>query len=131
MGFISRLKDAFSAELNVSEQWGQPENVNDLDRIFIENDRVSAIFKHSVVCGTSAFALRSMEKIFPEAGGSVDFYIVEVRTQRKLSDYIAQKMGVRHESPQIILIKGGKALWNASHSAIYPESVLEHIKKFT
>lgn len=131
MGILNRLKDAFSTDLNVSEQWSQPENVNDLDRIFIENDRLSAIFKHSVVCGTSAFALRSMEKILSEAGGSVDFYIIEVRTQRKLSDYIAQKIGVRHESPQIILIKGGKALWNASHSAIYPKSVLEHIEKFT
>ncbi|HMB41067.1 MAG TPA: bacillithiol system redox-active protein YtxJ [Balneolaceae bacterium] len=130
MGFLSRLKDSFSTDLNVSEHWNQPETENDLDPIFSNNDRLSAIFKHSAACGTSAFALRDMEKILPETAGNVDFYIIEVRAQRKLSDRIAQKTGVRHESPQLILIKNGEALWNASHSAIYPASVVKHIEKF-
>jgi len=130
MGFFSSLRNTFSTELTLSEHWNQPENVNQLDQIFNNKDRLIAIFKHSAACGTSAFALRSMEEIVPEAAENVDFYIIEVRSQRKLSNHVEQKTGVRHESPQLILIKNGEVLWNVSHSAIYPKSVVEHIEKF-
>ena len=131
MGFLNRLRDSFSTELNLSEHWNQHENVSDLDPVFSINDRLSVIFKHSAACGTSAFALRNMEEVLSETAENVDFYIIEVRSQRELSNYVAQKTGVRHESPQLILIKNGEALWNVSHSAIYPKSVLENISRFT
>jgi len=130
MGFLSRLKDSFSTDLNVSEHWNHPKNLSDLDRVLGKNDKLSLIFKHSAACGTSAFAFRGTEKILPEISGNVDFYIIEVRSQRKLSDFIAQKTGVRHESPQLLLLKNGEVLWHASHSAINPESVGKHIEKF-
>jgi bacillithiol system protein YtxJ len=130
MSFLNRLKDAFSTELNVSEQWVRPESKEDLDQIFSKAGRISAIFKHSSACGTSAFVLRSLEKNLSEFSENVDFYIIEVRSQRNLSNYIAEKTGVRHESPQLILLKDGEMLWNASHSAIYPENVSGQIEKF-
>lgn len=131
MGFFSRLKDTFSMENIVSEHWNHPENEKDLDQIFTRTDKLQAIFKHSSACGTSAFALRSMEEILPEAVENVDFHIIEVRIQRRLSNLVEQKTGVRHESPQLIFLKNGEVLWNVSHSAIYPKSVLENIDRFT
>lgn len=115
----------------LSGHWNQPQNVNELDTVLGRSDRIQAIFKHSSACGTSAFALRGMEEVISEVSESVDFSILEVRLQRKLSNYVAEKTGVRHESPQLILMKNGEVVWNASHSAIYPKSVLEHIKKLT
>lgn len=131
MGFFNRFKEPFSIYQSVSEHWNQPGSENDLDLIFNKSDKIQAIFKHSRACGTSAFTLRSMEKILPDELGKVDFHIVEVRNQRKLSNYISGKTGVRHESPQLIFIKNGKVLWDVSHSAIYPQSVKKHIEKFT
>jgi bacillithiol system protein YtxJ len=130
MGFFSRIKDSFSMENNVSEHWNHPENENDLDQILSRSNKIQVIFKHSSACGTSAFALRSMESILPESVENVDFHIVEVRIQRDLSNYVAQITGVRHESPQLILVKNGEVLWDASHSAIFPKSVLEKIGQF-
>lgn len=131
MSFLNRLKDAFLTDLNVSEQWIQPETVKDLDQIFNKKGGVSAIFKHSSACGTSAFVLKSLEKNLTEFSEKVDFYIIEVRSQRNLSNYISDQTGIRHESPQLILLKEGEALWNASHSAIYPKNVSAQIKKVT
>jgi bacillithiol system protein YtxJ len=130
MSFFDRLKDTFSSDLNLSEKWVQPENVKDLNPIFSKSEGLNLIFKHSKVCGTSIFALRNMEKIQPEIAEGVNFYIIDVRSQRKLSNHVEQKTGIRHESPQLIILKGGDPVWSASHSAIYPENVTEHIQKF-
>ncbi len=131
MGFFSRLKDSFSLDQSLSEHWNHPQNKNDLDRIFSRSDKIQVIFKHSSACGTSAFALRSMEEVVSDVAEKADFHIIEVRIQRKLSNYVSHKTGVGHESPQLILVKKGEALWDASHSAIYPENVLKKIGQFT
>lgn len=131
MGFLSRLKNTFSPELNVSEHWIQPASFEEIEQIFSKKDRISTIFKHSMVCPTSSFVLRSIEKILPDAAKKSDFYIIEVKSQRKFSNYIAKKTGVRHESPQLIVMNNGEVFWHASHSAIYPERILEHIEKLS
>jgi bacillithiol system protein YtxJ len=41
-----------------------------------------------------------------------------VQNHRPVSDTVSQRLGVRHETPQAILIKGGAAVWNASHFRI-------------
>ena len=48
----------------------------------------------------------------------IDGYYLVVQEERKLSDYIAEKTNVKHESPQAFYFVDGKAVWNASHSDI-------------
>jgi len=45
-------------------------------------------------------------------------YLVDVRAERPQSQLIAARAGVRHESPQIIILRRGSAVWSASHGAI-------------
>ncbi|MEN8144892.1 MAG: bacillithiol system redox-active protein YtxJ [Gemmatimonadota bacterium] len=72
------------------------------------------LFKHSTACGTSARAFRQVNK-FLALTPSEPVYMVDVISQRELSRQIEERFGVRHESPQVILVRGGVAKWNASH----------------
>ena len=66
------------------------------------------VFKHSNACSISARAYREMEKV-----DGVN--ILEVQSAREVSRELANRTGVRHETPQVIILRDGKAVWNASH----------------
>jgi thioredoxin 1 len=44
--------------------------------------------------------------------------MITVQTHRPVSDAVAKLLGVRHETPQAILLRDGKVVWNASHFRI-------------
>jgi bacillithiol system protein YtxJ len=68
------------------------------------------VFKHSTTCGVSARAAKEVE----ELATSLPIYWVNVREQREVSNWIAKTYQVTHESPQLILVSGGKPakVWN-------------------
>lgn len=82
------------------------------------------LFKHSRTCSISAAALHEWEEFArgPAAEGVVLAFLV-VQDDRPGSDAVARLLGVRHESPQAILISGGRALWHASHWGITAEAL--------
>jgi bacillithiol system protein YtxJ len=57
----------------------------------------------------------------------VQAYLVDVRAQRPLSQTIAMRSGVRHESPQVIVFRQGVPTWNASHADITADALKQHI----
>lgn len=77
------------------------------------------IFKHSRLCPTSAAAL---ERLSASAVGR-EVYRLDVQSARPLSDLIAQETGIRHESPQVIIIRDGRAVYDADHDDIRPELI--------
>ncbi len=77
------------------------------------------IFKHSTTCPMSAAAYRE----FPQAldGGDlagVRSAVVRVIEERPLSQVIARRWQITHQSPQVLLVRGQTLLWHASHHAI-------------
>ena len=73
------------------------------------------VFKHSTTCGVSAAASREVREMTTE----LPVYQVNVREQRDLSNWIAETYGVKHESPQLILIRDGKAEKSWSHYDVH------------
>ena len=74
------------------------------------------LFKHSYSCGISAEALDELRAhIEEQVPPAVKYAMVTVQTHREVSNEIAQRLGIRHETPQAILVKGGRVLWSASH----------------
>lgn len=81
-----------------------------LENLLTDSKRKPVIvFKHSNACSISARAYREMEKF----DGQVN--ILEVQSAREVSSELANLTGIRHETPQVIVLKDGKAVWNASH----------------
>jgi bacillithiol system protein YtxJ len=85
-------------------------------------DRPVLLFKHSTRCPLSAAALQEFEAYARSAEG-VPCARVLVIEQRPLSGFIAEAAGVRHESPQAILFRNGRAVWSASHQAVTREAL--------
>ena len=85
-------------------------NKETLDKLITDSrTKPVVIFKHSNACGISASAYREMEKLDDEVN------LLEVQSARDVSRELADLTGIRHETPQVIVLKDGKAVWNASH----------------
>ena len=80
------------------------------------------LFKHSLVCPISAAAFNEYRR-FLAAGGSVPTAWLDVRGQRPLSLLVEERTGVRHESPQAMLLEDGAVVWHASHNEITSASL--------
>jgi bacillithiol system protein YtxJ len=76
-----------------------------------------AIFKHSTRCSISRMALKQFENEF-DLEGSVTPYFLDLINYRDISNEIATRFEVYHQSPQLLLIKEGKSIYDASHSDI-------------
>lgn len=85
-------------------------------------ERPMVIFKHSLTCPISAAAYEQMEEFDGEVA------LVEVQRARDLSTEIENRLGVAHESPQIIVLSKGQVAWNASHFKITAEAVAEAVR---
>jgi bacillithiol system protein YtxJ len=99
------------------------DNRETLDRLITDSKtKPVVIFKHSNACGISASAYREMEKL----EGQVN--LLEVQSARDVSRELADLTGIRHETPQVIVFKDGKAVWNASHFDVKVGSVLKALE---
>lgn len=75
------------------------------------------ILKHSLICPVSSAAERRFAS-FVAGQQAVQVGLIEIQRSRPLSNEVASRTGVRHESPQALLIIDGQAVWHASHGAI-------------
>jgi len=85
-------------------------------------EETALLFKHSTQCPISANASREMESLL-RGGEPVPVYRVDVNAQREVSDYLAERTGITHQSPQVIVLRGGKPEWNADRFDITADSV--------
>jgi len=76
------------------------------------------IFKHSLTCGMSAWAYREFEALLGGEALPVDACLVHIQNARPVSSAIAERLRVRHESPQALLVVNGAAAWHASHGRL-------------
>lgn len=75
------------------------------------------LFKHSPACPISQAARQHFEAFCRAEPDAVTAF-VDVIADRATARGIADRTGVRHESPQAILFENGRAVWHASHHAI-------------
>ena len=107
----------------------QLQHIEQLDRLLSESHtRPLLLFKHSFSCGVSAEALDELiDHLNADivAAGVPDprYAIVTVQTHRDVSNAVSSKLGVRHETPQALLIRDGRVIWSASHFRVTAEAM--------
>ena len=79
------------------------------------------IFKHSVTCPISAGANDVVNSVESEL--EIPIYLIIVQKSRELSDNIAKHFRIGHESPQLLLIKDGRVVWDKSHYSIRAKEI--------
>lgn len=94
-----------------------------------ESQKPSIIFKHSTRCPISkmvkgSFVAESI--LIPE---DVDVYHLDLIKHRDISNLIAEKWTIRHESPQVLLIQNNECRFDASHNNIHVADIVTQIKR--
>lgn len=107
-------------------QW---KNITDLTQIseIKQKEGYSLIFKHSTRCSVSSMAKRRFELDWEILPADTSLYFLDLISYRDISAEIAEIFQVHHESPQILLIKDGDCILDASHSDISADEVAEVI----
>ncbi len=85
------------------------------------------IFKHSTRCSISATAMARLERNWkPENAKGLKTYYLDLIAYRPVSSKIEADFNIEHQSPQVLLIKNGKCVYDASHMAISMEEIIRH-----
>ena len=99
-----------------------------LDEIISEsNQKPVVIFKHSTTCSISGMAKNRLERTIQPEG--LDFFYLDLLTYRPISSKIAEVFGVKHESPQILVIWKGECVYDESHNGISMDEIEDAVKQ--
>ena len=112
------------------------EHVHDVHRLLAESEtRPVLLFKHSYTCGVSMEALEELVAHINQQtpfrardAATPQYAMVTVQTHRAVSNAIAHQLGVRHETPQALLIRDGRVVWSASHFRVTAAAVESAIR---
>lgn len=117
--FNSLFGNSNKQDLNNSNiNWIPLTDLGQLNEIIqVSHEKPIIIFKHSTRCSVSRMALKQFENEF-DLDTKVETYFLDLLEHRDISSEIANRFDVFHQSPQLLLIKDGKSVYNASHSAI-------------
>lgn len=98
--------------------WKVLEHIDQIDEIKeASHHKLQLIFKHSTRCIISKMALKNFESDFL-LNDVIDAYYLDLITYRDISNKIAENFEIKHQSPQILLIKDGVVVYNESHEGI-------------
>ncbi len=86
--------------------------------IALSNSIPVYIFKHSTTCGISAQAKENLEISFKNTDKPFLLYYLDLLKYRSISNEVASKLNVHHQSPQLILVHNGEVAFTTSHHKI-------------
>ncbi|HEY9222382.1 MAG TPA: bacillithiol system redox-active protein YtxJ [Lutibacter sp.] len=117
--FDNFFKSADKEENNMKINWVPLNDITQLSEIInISSDKPVLIFKHSTRCGISRMVLKNFESDYDIPETEMDLYFLDLLNYRALSQDISTKFNVRHQSPQVLVIKNGEVIYNDSHDYI-------------
>lgn len=110
-------------------KWNELTSIEGLDALIESSeDNPVMLFKHSTRCSISSTALDRMMRNWKEEDSlKVTPFYLDLLNYRPISNAIAEKTGVEHQSPQVILLKNKKAVWEASHWDIDYNELMKHV----
>ena len=111
------------------QELDRPEGLD--DALGIAADQPILLFKHSTRCPISAAALKRTEAWLTQQAAAPPFYLIKVIESRGLSQEIARRFAVEHQSPQALLIYRGAVRWHASHGAIQAAALDEAVSRLS
>ena len=103
--------------------FNQIDSEQDLDALLARSHAEPVVlFKHSLTCGLSARAYSRLVTLTGEGDPMIN--LVPVQTARPVSDRIESELGVRHESPQLLIVYKGQSLFDSSHHKVSADVLL-------
>jgi bacillithiol system protein YtxJ len=111
--------------------WKTLESESHLETIikesFLDNNGV-AIFKHSTRCSISSVAKSRLVSSWDFDSEKLPLYYLDLISFRGISNLISEKFNIEHQSPQILVIKDGLCVYDASHMSISVRDLHSELK---
>lgn len=102
-----------------------PDQINEL---ITESGSIPiVIYKHSSRCGLSYMTENKLESGWEVLKPKVNLYFLDVIRYRNVSAAVAERFNIRHQSPQILVIKNGICVYNTSHHEINVDTILKFL----
>ena len=128
MGIFDKLFGSSPKSEKKALPWQKLETVAQLDTIKKRSfEKPQVIFKHSTRCGISSMVIRQFEGNYDFDPEEVDLYYLDLLSYRDVSQEIASKFQVIHQSPQLLIIHKGQTVHHASHHSIHPQHIAEFV----
>jgi bacillithiol system protein YtxJ len=99
----------------------------DLDQALKSGPGTVVLYKHSTTCGICDAAIEEVQAFVAQHSGLAEVYYLDLLEHRDVSTAIAQRLGVKHESPQAIVLRGGQVLGVLNHRAIRLPALLQAV----
>ena len=116
----------FSGRSN--EDWIHLTHTDEIKKIIsISYEIPVVIYKHSSRCGLSFMTERDLQEGWESLKPRVRFYFLDLIRYKDVSASVAQTFDIRHQSPQVLIIKNGQCTYEASHHAIRVDTLLEYL----
>lgn len=118
----------FSRSSNTSGfPWTEITSTAQLEEVLqAPSGKAKVFFKHSTRCSISAMALRTFEREWKLDDQEYDLFFIDLIAHRDVSNAIAEKLHVIHQSPQVIVVKSDEVIYDASHHTINAEKIQKH-----
>ncbi len=127
MSFFDRVRNKAS-ESRDNEIWIDISRLEHIETILqTSEEKPQLIYKHSHRCSVCFLAQQELEKVTDQVSDIADLCMVNVINQREVSNAIASKLNVRHESPQVIILKDREVLWKGSHWDVKGKDILKKL----
>lgn len=97
--------------------------------ILNSSNKPSLIFKHSTRCGISRMVLKSFEREYNIEQSELDIYFLDLLNYRELSNEIANRLNIQHQSPQVLVLINEEVAYTDSHYSISASAVKEKLNK--
>lgn len=128
MGLFGKLTGKTNATETQNIQWQELTTEAELEALIERSNTIPCvIFKHSTRCSISSMAKGRFERNWDMEGTEIEPYYLDLIAHRPVSNKIAETLGVVHQSPQIILVKNGEAIYDTSHNDITVEELKNQI----
>ena len=109
--------------------WISLTDLNQLNEVSSASHQKNVIiFKHSTRCSVSRMALKQFERAYDIVPDKADAYLLDLLNHREVSNQIASKFHVVHQSPQLLLIENGEVIFEATHAQIDASELKSKIK---
>lgn len=123
---MSRIKDMLKNGDTKLENWNVLTTKAQIVNVIEASERrPQLIYKHSHTCGICLVTKEDLENNFGRISEKAAMNFVNVIKERAVSNAIAEKLDVRHESPQVLVVKNGTCFWNESHYSIKADEIID------
>lgn len=110
-------------------KWNELNEASQLDTIEEESkEKAILIFKHSTRCSISSASLNRLERKWQDGAGAPKPYFLDLIANRPISDEIASRYKIPHESPQVLIIRDGRCSYTTSHFGISFDDIMENLE---